>query len=66
MNQLSQEIRSIGVAAGADMVGFAPVERFDTGPRQTHPNYYIKQARSVVVVGIGYPRSIGEVWGTFA
>ncbi len=66
MNLLSQEIRSIALAAGADMIGFAPVERFDTGPKITHPNYYMKQARSVVVAGIGYPRSIGEVWGTFA
>ena len=66
MNRLSQEIRSIALANGADMIGFAPVERFDTGPKQTHPNYYMKRARSVVVTGIGYPRAIGEVWGTFA
>ena len=62
---LSQEIRSVTLAAGADMVGFAPVKRFDTGPEQTHPNYYMPSARSVVVAGIGYPRAIGEVWGTF-
>jgi hypothetical protein len=48
------------------MVGFAPVERFDAGPEQTHPNYYMSSALSVVVVGIGFPRAIGEVWGTFA
>ena len=28
----SKEIQSITLAAGADMVGFAPVERFETGP----------------------------------
>ena len=66
MNQLSEEIRSVGTEAGADMIGFAPVERFDTGPEKTHPNYNMKRARSVVVAGIGYPRAIGEVWGTFA
>jgi len=48
------------------MAGFAPVDRFETGPEQTRPNYYLPQARSVVVAGIGFPRSIGEVWGTFA
>jgi len=47
------------------MVGFAPVERFDTGPEQTHPNYYMPSACSVVVIGIGFPRAIGKVWGTF-
>lgn len=66
MELLSQEIRSVALAAGADMVGFAPVERFDTGPEKTHPKVYVPKARSVVVVGIGYPRAIGEVWGTYA
>jgi len=66
MDLLSQEIRSKALAAGADMVGFAPVDRFEAGPERTHPNYYLPKARSVVVAGIGYPRSIGEVWGTFA
>lgn len=66
INSLSQDIRSIASAAGADMIGFAPVGRFDTGPEQTHPNYFMARAHSVVVIGIGFPRSIGEVWGTFA
>jgi hypothetical protein len=66
MYLLSQEIRLVALAAGADMVGFAPVERFASGPERTRPNYYMPQARSVVVAGIGFPRSIGEVWGTFA
>ncbi len=66
MNLLSQEIRSIALAAGADIVGFAPVERFATGPEKTRPDYYMPRARSVVVAGIGFPRAIGEVWGTFA
>jgi len=65
MDLLSQGIKSVALAAGADLVGFAPVKRFDTGPEQTHPNYYLPQARSVVVGAIGYPRTIGEVWGTF-
>jgi ferredoxin len=66
MNSISQEIRSIALAAGADIVGFAPVERFATGPEKTRPDYYMPRARSVVVAGIGFPRAIGEVWGTFA
>jgi ferredoxin len=66
MKPLSQEIRSVALAAGADMVGFAPVERFAAAPEQTRPNYYMPRARSVVVAGIGFPRAIGEVWGTYA
>ena len=66
MCPLSQEIRSVAATAGADMVGFAPVARFATGPEQTRPDYYVPRARSVVVAGIGFPHSIAEVWGTFA
>ena len=66
MGLLSQKIRSIALAAGADMVGFAPVGRFENGPERTHPNYYLPRACSVVVAAIGYPRAVGEVWGTFS
>lgn len=65
METLSQELRSVATSNGADMIGFAPTERFDGGPDKTHPRYYMPTARSVVVMAIGYPRSIGEVWGTF-
>ena len=65
MKGLSEEVRSISMDAGADMVGFAPVERFAHGPKKTHPNYYLPKARSVVSIAIGFPRSIGEVWGTY-
>ena len=65
MGDLSEEIRSLALAAGADLVGFAPVERFAGGPEKTHPNYYMPKARSVVSIAIGFPRSIGEVWGTY-
>ena len=65
MDLLSHEIRSVALSAGADMVGFAPIERFATGPKETQPNYYMPKARSIVVAAIGYPRSISEVWGTF-
>ncbi len=45
MDLLSQEIRSVALSTGADMVGFAPIERFDAGPRQTRPTYYLNFAR---------------------
>ena len=65
MRDLSEEVRSLALTAGADLVGFAPVERFAQGPEKTHPNYYMPKARSVVSIAIGFPRSIGEVWGTY-
>ena len=65
MKELSEEVCSAAMGSGADMVGFAPVERFANGPEKTHPNYYMPKARSVVSIAIGFPRSIGEVWGTY-
>jgi epoxyqueuosine reductase len=65
MDSLSREIRSIAVEAGADLVGFAPVERFATGPEETRPEYFLAKARSVVSIAIAYPRAIGQVWGTY-
>jgi epoxyqueuosine reductase QueG len=66
MKSISEKIRFLAESAGPDMVGFAPVERFAAGPERTRPTYYLPAARSVISVGIGYPRSIGEVWGTYA
>jgi ferredoxin len=65
MSKLIEEIRSVAMNTGADIVGFAPAERFDGGPEKTHPRYYMPKAKSVVVAAIGYPRAIGEVWGTY-
>jgi epoxyqueuosine reductase len=65
MESLSDKVRSLAESAGADMVGFAPVERFAAGPERTRPAYYLPKAQSVISIGIGYPRSIGEVWGTY-
>ncbi len=65
MKKLEQLVRMAALTDGADLIGFAPVERFDNGPEKTHPKYYMPTARSVVVIAIGYPQSIGEVWGTY-
>ena len=62
---ISKIIESLALKEGADMIGFAPIHRFDSCPEKTHPKYYMKDARVVIVMGIGYPKSIGKVWGTF-
>jgi hypothetical protein len=65
MRDLSAEVRSQALAAGADPVGFAPVGRFAEGPEKTRPKYYMPKTRSVVSIAIGFPRSIGEVRGAY-
>ncbi len=66
MNLLSKDIRTLALTAGADLVGFAPVGRFTSGPDETRPDYYLPKARSVVSIAIAYPQAIGQVWGTYA
>ncbi|MGD9111958.1 MAG: hypothetical protein PVI77_06385 [Desulfobacterales bacterium] len=65
MDKLTQELHSLAEAGGADLMGVAPIERFATGPEETRPDYYLPRARSVVVMAIGYPRAISQVWGTY-
>jgi epoxyqueuosine reductase len=65
MNELSCKIRTCAIDAGADLVGFAPAERFSTGPEKTRPTYYLPGARSVVSIAIAYPQAISRVWGTY-
>ena len=65
MKELSGEVRSLAVDSGADLVGFAPVGRFARGPERPIPTTICPRARSVVSIAIGFPRSIGEVWGTY-
>lgn len=42
--------------SGADLVGIAPVERFDELPREKHPRTIFPDARSVIVLGRRIPR----------
>jgi len=39
MKSKSEKIRSLAESAGANMVGFAPVERFAAGPEGTRPTF---------------------------
>jgi epoxyqueuosine reductase QueG len=66
MDLLSKDIRTLALEAGADVVGFAPAERFRSGPNETRPDYYLPKARSVVSIAVAYPQAIGQVWGTYA
>lgn len=60
MGSLSNDIRTLATHIGADLVGFAPVERFATGPEETRPNHYLPNARSVVSIGIGSSHLLRE------
>ena len=63
----SQQIKEIGLAYGADVVGIASMDRFEGAPIQMDPRYMMPRAKSMVVFGYrifrGALRGVEE--GTF-
>ena len=51
MNQLTGEFLAFAVETRADLVGVAPIERFDDVPPEHHPRSIFPEVRSVIVVG---------------
>lgn len=56
MASLTERVRSVASAAGADLVGFAPVERFDRAPPLVHPRTIFPPTRTVIAVAVRQPR----------
>ena len=63
MKSLTQEVCSLAESNGADLTGFAPVERFRYAPKMHHPESFLRGAKSVIVVGVHYPDSCVELYG---
>ena len=56
MTSLAERVRDVATEAGADLVGFAPVSRFDGAPPEYHPNTIFPQAETVVGIAVRQPR----------
>jgi len=50
---------------GADLVGIASVDRFDHAPEEGKPQYYMPDARSVIVIATRILEGICDVFGSF-
>ena len=61
------EIKALAKSLGADLVGIAPMDRFEGAPKQMDPRYIMPEAKSMIVMGFrvmrGSLRGIEE--GTF-
>ena len=59
MNELNltQSIRQVALDAGAALVGFAPMSRFDNAPPEYHPQNIFPQAKTLIAVAIPQLRS---------
>jgi len=56
MPTLTERVRQTALAAGADLVGFAPIERFDNAPPELHPRTIYPPTRTVVAVALRHLR----------
>ncbi len=52
MRQLTQQVREVALAAGADLVGFAPISRFDNAPPELHPWTIFPQTQTIIAVAV--------------
>jgi ferredoxin len=53
---LTDEVRRVALENGADLVGFAPIERFENAPPELHPRTIFPQTRTVAAVALRHPR----------
>lgn len=58
---IKEEIRSIVLSSGADICGFANIDRFDNAPVGFAPIDIYKDCRSVLVLGVALPKGLSKV-----
>ncbi len=63
MDVAQQELVNWLKSMGADLVGFAPVERFAGAPSYMHPAAHLPSARTVIVIGVHHPDAAIEFEG---
>ncbi len=61
--ELTAAVKQMAYALGADMVGIAPVSRFDGQPHMLHPKAHLPEAKSVICFGIHHPDASVEWCG---
>ena len=56
MSSLTERVQRAARDAGADLVGFAPIARFDNAPRENDPRSIFPQTRTVIALAVRQPR----------
>ncbi len=59
---LALEIRQMATKWGADLVGFAPIDRFDRFPPENRPTYSLPSARTIIVLGLHMVDPLLDLW----
>jgi epoxyqueuosine reductase QueG len=63
---LTQEVKTLVMNQGADLVGVASIERFDHAPEETHPRHYMPASRAVVSIGLHVADGVCDIWGDYS
>jgi epoxyqueuosine reductase len=58
---MKEEIREVFLDLGADVCGFAAIDRFREAPKGFHPTDIYSQCKSVIVFGKALPKGIAKV-----
>ena len=56
MATFTEQLKAFAIAAGADLVGIAPMERFQGAPKQMDPRYIFPEAKALIGLGFRIPR----------
>ena len=48
---LTQAVKNVAIDAGADLVGIAPISRFDHAPKEVHPRGIFSKTQSAIAIG---------------
>ncbi len=62
---LTADVKSLAIRLGADLVGVAPVERFEDAPEEGKPQYYMPDAKCVVVLATRVLKGLCEAHGAY-
>ena len=62
-NRMTQKIKTLAHELGADLVGFANIERFDEAPIKMSPKGIMPKAKTVIVCAIHHPDATIELEG---
>ena len=63
--KLTNDVKELAINRGADLVGIAPVDRFEHAPEDGKPQYYMPDAKCVVVIATRILKSLCDVYGTY-
>lgn len=62
---LTRDVKTLAINMGIDLVGVAPVDRFKNAPEESKPQYFMRDARCVVVLATRILEGICDVHGSY-